>query len=190
MRQRIAIAAAWVVATVASILVALAGVAGVRTAIADPGSFRLPAEATPTPALPPSAPDISTTTISATSQGTEPALEVSSTSTSVPQTTNTTDDESETETETTVTTTVGQGEQVETYEVEGGWVTIRTNEEGVYFESASPQSGWSANVEKNGPAEVVVIFKSSEEETQFKARFEEGQVRITIEDAEDEEQDD
>jgi hypothetical protein len=189
-RQRIAIAAAWVVATVASILVALAGVAGVRTAIADPGSFRLPAEATPAPGLPPSAPDISTTTLAATPQVTEPSPAGSSTSTSVPQTTNTTEDESETETESTVTTTVGQGEQIETYEVEGGWVTIRTDEDGVYFESASPQSGWSADVDEDGPGEVVVIFKSSEEETQFKAKFEDGQVRITIEDEEDDEHDD
>jgi hypothetical protein len=77
-----------------------------------------------------------------------------------------------------------------TYQVEGGWVTIRTGDGSVSLESASPQSGWTVSVEDTGPEKVVVTFKGSEHETTFKAEMDHGEVRIRIEEDEGGEEDD
>lgn len=172
MNRRLRPLIAWVVATLASILVALAGVSGVRSAIAAPETFRLPA-ADQALDLPGPIPETTSTTRPEGTQPTttQPGAGVGSGSISAPSSTSATSTTAE--------------EQHNTYQVEGGWVTIRTGDGSVNLESASPQSGWTVNVEKTGPEEVVVKFKGGEHETTFKADIDHGQVRISIDEDED-----
>lgn len=52
----------------------------------------------------------------------------------------------------------------------------------VFFESASPRPGWTVKVENQGPEEVVVVFDKGEQEIHFVAKYEDGRVKIKIED--------
>lgn len=173
---------AWVAATLASVAVAIIGIAGVRTAIATPDSFRLPPEAAaPATTDPPS-------THLPEHDGTNVTLNTSVTTTTVafqpPATDGETTDDDEGITTTSNPTPTTNGQQ-KTYENEGGWVSISTDSQGVHFESASPKAGWNVTVEEQGPEEVVVVFKTTGEEIHFKARFEDGSVRIEIEEDDD-----
>ncbi len=183
MKHRVAIAGAWIVATLASVLVAMGGVASVRTAIAEPGSFQLSADAAPTAAPPTGAPTTTVPTSGPSLQSSSSTTKPTTTTSSDPAQTTTT---SEPGSETGETTVVEQSGKTNTYEIEGGWVTIRTDQKGVYLESASPQSGWNIKVENQGPEEVVVVFKAKEHETHFKAKYDHGQVRVSIEEDEGE----
>lgn len=179
MKHRIAIAGAWIAATLASILVAMGGVASVSTAIAEPGSFQIGAEVAPATDPPPSTPTTTTPSSRSSSASATTDTRATTTTSNGPATST-----SSTNSETGETTVVKQSGKSNTYEIEGGWVTIRTDENGVYLESASPQSGWSIKVESQGPEEVVVVFKSHEHETHFKAKLDKGQVRVSIEEDE------
>lgn len=61
-------------------------------------------------------------------------------------------------------------------------MTLSNDSDGVYLDSASPKSGWTVEVEEQGPEEVVVVFKAHEAEVHFVAKFNNGQVTIKIED--------
>ncbi|MGB8360582.1 MAG: hypothetical protein WCE80_04215 [Acidimicrobiia bacterium] len=187
MNHRLLLVTLWSVATIASISVVFAGVASVRSAIAAPGSFHLPAEAW---SAPPDDP-ILVTTSSAQSTETSSTLAVTeseespTTSTTLaapptsqaPPSTPTTEapDIEESTTQPTLPT-------VESYEVEGGWVSLKLDGHDVFFESASPRPGWTVKVENQGPEEVVVVFEKGEQEIHFVAKYEDGRVKIKIED--------
>lgn len=198
MQIRYGLAVAWVLATTASILVAFGAVASVRTAIADPPSaLLLPGSPPPTLALPPLAEEEQTvpdpevadgapttspsgpgegdgSSTSSTSQGsvetTAPLQQA--TSTTVPAAPSTT----------AMTTTQPPTDSFETYETEGGWVTVRSNPQGVFLEAASPKPGWSVETEGSGPDHFTVVFKGDDDEVHFKVDFDDGRVSIEIED--------
>ena len=187
MNHRLLLVTLWSVATIASISVVFAGVASVRSAIAAPGSFHLPAEAWSAPPEDP----ILVTTSSTQPTGTSSTLAVTpsepspTTSTTLaapptsqaPQSTPTTE-APDVEEETTQPTQPS----TESYEVEGGWVSLKLDGHNVFFESASPRPGWSVKVENQGPEEVVVVFEKGEQEIHFVAKYEDGRVKIKIED--------
>lgn len=190
---RYALIAAWVVATCASVLLAFAGVATVRTALAGPGSFQLPPEAVSPPSSDPAMPTGQTPS--------EPVTMVTSTTVDLPDTTTVSTAPSSTAAEAVPSSEpagedTNQGGESEgdesedpgeedttgpsTYELNGGWVSIRSDSEGVYLESASPRSGWNVEVEGKGPEEFKVIFKKGENKSELIARFEDEHVQIEI----------
>jgi hypothetical protein len=66
--------------------------------------------------------------------------------------------------------------------------------ESVTFGGAFPKTGWSVELEKDGPEEVKVKFERNDDsaEVQFKAHVESGELRVEIsdEDGGDDEDDD
>lgn len=195
MSYRVALIVAWLLATVASVAVAFAGVSSVRTAVAGPGSLNIEAAASGETTTTTSFIETPPTEVEAVGSGSIPQVVGT---TEVPSSTTSSDDEGSGEggstgaTAPSVTTTTTAPSQTtqgddddtsfETYETEGGWVTVRSDKEGVYLETASSRSGFTVEVEDDGPQEVVVVFKRPGEEIHFKATFDDGRVRIKIED--------
>ena len=64
-----------------------------------------------------------------------------------------------------------------TYQLTGGSVTISV----VNFKSAVPQSGYSTEVEDNGPERVRVEFEKDEDHSRFEAEWVSGELVISIE---------
>ncbi len=207
MQFRYGLVVAWVLATTASILVAFAAVASVRTAITDPPSaLLLPGSPPPTLALPElpdgqmsTVPDpevadgAPTTSGGGVSEGTPPGSEEDA----KPATTSSSDGSVATTTPpeqagsttapqppstTTTPTTEPPADSVETYETGGGWVTVRSNPRGVFLESASPKPGWTVETDGNGPEHFTVVFKGDDEEVHFKVEFYDGRVSIDVDD--------
>lgn len=219
MQFRYGLVVAWIVATMASILVAFAAVGSVRTAITDPPSaLLLPESDSPDRTLP-SLPDSQQSTVpdpdvadGAPAASTEiegvnesdpsepstpeseqpqppgttveqPATTAPPQASEPPSTTDTTVvvATSSTTISSTTTTTVAPSDALETYETEGGWVTVRSNSSGAFLESASPKAGWTVETEGRGPEHFTVVFEREDEEIHFKVEFEDGQVEIDIE---------
>lgn len=196
MHVRTRLALAWIVATVASVLVAFAAVGSVRSAIAEsPSAMRLPAgeAASQGPAIPPT----TVTTTGADLEATDGPPATGPTDSGGPATAGDDDDQETTatpvttvpdESSTTVAGTQTTGttrapvNAVESYELDGGWVSLRSTSEGVFLESASPKSGWTVEVEKTGPEQVKLEFKDGSHEIQFTAEFGDGRVKIEIDD--------
>lgn len=207
MQFRYRLVAAWAIATVASILVAFAAVASVRTAITDPPSaLLLPDTTTPPLELPPLSeieqttvpdPEVDDGTPVATTdensaldepenpEATEaPAPSTTEAAPAEPASTESTPVTTAAPTTSTTqpVTTQPPSELVESYETDGGWVTLKSNEQGVFLESASPKPGWTATTEGSGPEHFTVVFKSRDREIHFKVEFENGRVEVDIED--------
>jgi hypothetical protein len=207
MQFRYGLITAWMLATTASILVAFAAVGSVRTAIADPPSalllpvspssaLELPPlselqqstvpdpevvdgapltsdEAVPDPGEPPPADrsePVAAPTTQASVATTAPSQDAVST-TVAPSTTTT-----------QVPTTQPPTDSIETYETEGGWVTVRSSPQGVFLESASPKPGWSVDTEGRGPEHFTVVFKGDDEEIHVVVSLDDGEVEIKVED--------
>jgi hypothetical protein len=206
MQVRYGLVAAWVVATIASMLVAFAAVGSVRNAIADPPSALLlpetasqqlslpPASTSPSSTLPDPEVDDGTPIASGESvpsgsdsipdDAAEP--ETPSPTQAPPVATTAADGASTTVVSMTSTTqpatTAPPADDVETYETEGGWVTLRSSQEGVFLESASPKPGWTVKTEGSGPEHFTVVFKGEDEEIHVAVSFESGRVDVDIED--------
>ncbi len=188
---------AWVVATLASIVVVFAAVGSVRSAIAEsPSAMQLPPveQDEQVPVIPlagatsssdfdasdgppvtgaaldteePVLPEAATETTAAMSPSEPTTIATSTTVAAAPETTSTTQPPAPT---------------VESYELDGGWVSLRSTAEGVFLESASPKSGWTVDVETTGPSQVKLEFKDGSHEIQFSAEFSDGRVKIEIDD--------
>ena len=205
MQFRYGLVAAWVVATIASMLVAFAAVGSVRSAIEDPPSALLLPQTAQLPLSLPevSSPPQSTVPDPEVDDGTpvasgdeapgevEPEESAESGTSSTTQTppappTSAQAPVSTTVPPTTSTTTPPASEPaqdlVETYETEGGWVTLRADDRGVFLESASPKPGWTVDTEGSGPKEFTVLFKADDEEIHVNVSFEHGEVDVDIED--------
>ena len=208
MQFRYRLIAAWLLATAASILVAFAAVASVRTAIADPPSALLLPDTTPPPIDLPPLSEIQQTTLPdpevddgapVASTGANPESEradvETTTPSAAPSTTQASPVASTTAAEqaapttaapttstTQAPTTEPPNDLVETHETEGGWVTIRFDDQGVFLESASPKPGWTVETEGSGPQQFTVVFKGEDEEIHVAVSYEHGDVEVDIED--------
>jgi hypothetical protein len=81
---------------------------------------------------------------------------------------------------TTTTTTAAPEVYLESYELAGGVVRIRVEGATVRLEAATPAPGFDVDVGNPGPDEVVVEFESDEEESKFRARVDDGELVIDI----------
>lgn len=80
---------------------------------------------------------------------------------------------------TTTTTTSVPATQTSSYQLLGGEVTISYSPGLVNFISAFPQAGYSTDIREYGPEEVRVRFESSDHTSDFRARWENGELEIT-----------
>jgi hypothetical protein len=179
MKQTIGIAAAWIGATVLAIVIAAAGIASVRSQVTE----------APTPLGSPSALAVAGSVAATTTTAVGPtttlvvdptaASTTSAPSTSVPGSSTTTALSGASSTTTPPVATS------KNYTTAGGTVTISVANPNVTFTNAVPNSGWKVEVEDFGPDKVKVKFErndDSEDEIEFVAKFESGELKVTIED--------
>jgi cytoskeletal protein RodZ len=181
MRRILGLGVAWLGATVLSVLIASAAVAGIRDRVVEtPEAIGAPT--TTTVAVP----------TGATTSSSAPATTSTSTSTTAapttepPETTVTTIVESGTSTttttappETTTTTTAPPTLTRKTYSLVGGTVVIDIGDGGVWVVSAVPNSGFYSEVDNKGPDEVKVEFEGNDHKSTFKAYFEDGELKVS-----------
>ncbi|MGA9598442.1 MAG: hypothetical protein WBV06_19965 [Acidimicrobiia bacterium] len=140
-----------------------------------------PRNATTTSALAPATTVPSTTPPSHSTTSTSAAgSESQPTTTAAPPATTTTTTTPTTTTPTTTTpTTTTATSQTTSYELSGGVVTISYSPGVVEFVSAIPQPGFSTDIRNSGPEEVRVRFESPTHTSEFRARWNGGQLEIT-----------
>jgi hypothetical protein len=188
MRKVVGIGAAWLAATIVAVVVAAAAVGSVRGEVTDApmalGASSIEVDVSaPTSDDPPSpvtlAPqEMPTTTIAQIDASAEP-----STTTTAPAPVTTTTAASVTTTTTPAVTTTTVDSYTKTYDTEGGSVRINISGESVTFAGATPLPGWTVELENSGPEEVKVHFERNEdeeEEIKFTAKFDDGQLKVTI----------
>jgi len=81
----------------------------------------------------------------------------------------------------TTSTTIALVLTTKTYQLTGGSVTISFAPGVVNFKAAVPQSGYSTEVEDNGPERVRVEFEKGEDHSRFEAEWVSGELVISIE---------
>jgi cytoskeletal protein RodZ len=193
--------AGWVVAALIALAFAWGAVSQVRNSVIQP-TTEIPATvvaavassdrvATSTTTIPlirvepePGDPGVgtSTTALSSATSTTQAASSTSTTTTGSGQTTMTTTATIAPST----TTTLQEQTRTSTHTLVGGQVRISYSPGVVSFISAIPQPGFSTELQEDGPEEVRVRFRSESHNSDFRARWEDGELRITAnEEAED-----
>ncbi len=129
-------------------------------------------ETTPTRVETGSADDDATTTTAGQDDGGDGATTTAPTTSTVPPSTSTS---------TTTTTVVPVGPERRAYDLVGGTVVVDVGNETVTLIGASPAGGFSVEVDDAGPERVVVKFESSDHESEFVGRFEDGSFDPRIE---------
>ena len=184
MMRRVGIVVAWLAATMVAMLIAATAVGSVRgqvtdvPAIPNAGTAALLAATTTTAVAESSTTTSAAPTIDPTTTTTAAVTPSSSTTT-----TTTTPSSTPTTTSpppTTTTTTVPPGPAITTYTLIGGQVWISADEPDVAFVNAVPKAGFSVEVEKSGPTEVEVKFESADHQSEFRARWNDGELDIDI----------
>ena len=122
-------------------------------------------------------PDASTTTVPSDS------TTVSSTSTSTPSNSTTTAATTATSTTSSTSTTVGAAWTVRTVPSAGGEVVIEHRPGEERLVAARPSAGYKVEVESSGPPSVDVEFEneSTDNTTRIRARWQDGQLSVTVE---------
>jgi hypothetical protein len=93
-------------------------------------------------------------------------------------------------TSSTTSTTEASAEpstQTATYKLTGGSVTISFSPGTVTYLAAVPSGDFSTEVKNTGPDEVRVTFESDDHESEFRAEWEDGELKITKKEKDDEE---
>lgn len=194
MMRRAGAVAAWITATLLSMAIAASAVGAVRGGVTDIPEI---SEAAPLTAVASSSTSIrslltttslptSTTTTTAT---TTPSSGASTTtvasSPAGATTTSTIARQTTTTVATTTTTTQAAPPHVSTYQLIGGQVTISASAGELRLVAAVPAGGFSAEIKSPGPNEVEVEFESSTHKSTFRARWDNGQLDIDIDEEED-----
>jgi cytoskeletal protein RodZ len=195
-RRGVGIAAAWIAATAISIAIAAAAVGSVRSQVTDAptalGSPEVVALASAAPPEvepgPPSSGEPGAQSPATTTAGAPPSPATTTTA-PVAAATGATNAEAETSTTrapsaspTTQTSVSPASTQAKTYDTDGGWIRIVIDGELVSFATAQPKTGWSVDVENEGPEEVKIHFERNDDsdEIEFSAKVEDGEVRVHI----------
>lgn len=184
MRNKFAMVGAWLVATVLAVIIASAAVGAVRSGVTDQPSASEPffgaadtvttsstLEPTTSTTTTPSDTLGSTTTIldgGIGSTTTQPSASTTTPSTTIPQ---------------DQTTTTTSASFTKTYTLIGGRVTISANDPSVTFISAIPNAGFSVDLESSGPTEVKVEFDSEDRESEFTAKWRDGELLVDIDES-------
>lgn len=199
MKRYLGIGAAWLGATVLSVFVASAAVAGIRDRVVEtPVAIGAPTTST---TLAPG--DASTTTILEVPSTSAPQTTAESpgSSTEAPAVTTTTVSEQSVTTTTTppatTTTTTAPSQTTttaaptyKTYPLIGGTVTLGVADGQVWIVALDPAAGFDADIEKDGPLEVEVDFESNTHKSELTAKFENGELKVSTEEEPRDDEDD
>ena len=188
MKRLLGIGVAWLGATVLSVLIASAAVAGIRDRVVET-PVAIGAPTTSTTAAPAStttnaAMASATTVASSTTQPASTSTEAPTTTvveSSASSTTTTTTTAAPTTTTTTTappqtTTTVAMTNQ--TYSLIGGSVTLSVGNGEVWVVSAVASAGFDTDIEHAGPTEVEVKFESNDHKSELSAKFEDSELKV------------
>ncbi|MDJ0499193.1 MAG: hypothetical protein QNJ89_15270 [Acidimicrobiia bacterium] len=201
MRKYLGIGAAWLGATVLSVLIASAAVAGIRDRVVEtPVAIGAPTsttttvvgEATTSTEAPSTTVAVPSTTTSSTATTTlpseTPAVTVTAPSESTtttppapPPTTTTAAPPTTTTTTTPPTTTTTAPISYSTHDLIGGTVVLASGNGQVNLVSATPRPGFSVEAEHTGPDEVEVKFESNDHKSELEAYFRDGELRVETE---------
>ncbi len=189
MRRYVGMGAAWLGATILSVLIASAAVAGIRDGVVDtPAAIGAPTTSTTAapattdpvdPTRPPqtttteAAEPTTTTTEATTTTGAEAISTTTTTTTSQPPETTTTTQPPQT------TTTAAPSYQ--SFSVIGGTVTLAVANGEVWVVSAVPNVGFIYEAEKSGPPTVEVEFESNTHKSELSAKVENGELKVETE---------
>lgn len=187
MKRYLGIGAAWLGATVLSVFIASAAVAGIRDRVVEtPVAIGPPTTSTTqAPADPTTSTVLEGPSTAATQSTTEPPPSTtegpsSTRTTVVDQATTTTAPPVATTTSTTAPpqTTTTTAASYETHTLIGGTVTIGFGGGEVWIVALDPSAGFDADIEKDGPYEVEVDFESNTHKSELSAKFEDGELRV------------
>lgn len=191
MKRYLGIGAAWLGATVLSVFIASAAVAGIRDRVVEtPVAIGPPTTSTT------QAPVGTTTTMlmevpstAAPQATTDPPVSTTeaqpATTTTVAGSATTTTTAAPVTTTTTTTappqTTTTAAPSYLTYPLVGGTVTLGVANGEVWIVSLDPAAGFDADIEKDGPHEVEVDFESNTHKSELSAKFEDGELKVKTE---------
>lgn len=186
MRKPVGIGVAWLGATLLSVFIASAAVAGIRDRVVEtPVAIGPPT--TSTTVAPPSTTSAAstTTTIAAPSTTDAPVTtEAPVTTTTVVDSATTTTAAPPPATSTTTTTTsppqttTTAAVTYHTYTLIGGTVTLSVSGDELRVVSMAPSAGFDADIEKGGPIEVEVDFESNDHKSELSAKLENGELKV------------
>lgn len=182
MSRRIGPFLAWVVATLLSILLANYAVSSVRAEVTDRPSPLQSTAATAGVLDSTSTSVAAPTTVSTSSPSdstvntTDSATAVTTTTPAVPSTTTT--GAPAPQVTTTTTTAAPDSDYYKSYQLVGGLVRLRVVDNKVYLVRTVPASGYTVEVEKDGPESVELEFHNGEHESIFKAAVVNGKLEV------------
>ncbi len=184
----------WLAVTATAVFVAAAAVGSVRNQVTDAPTVMAPTTTiiagAPTITAPPPAADTTTTTAPTTATTTANTTTTAEPTTTAPTVTTTSPAEPR-PTTTTTTTTTPPSNQIRSYDLVGGSVTVEIGASAAVLAGASPKAGFNMEVEHDGPEKVEVEFKSTDHESKFSGEFKDGRFVPEIEESDrDEESDD
>lgn len=196
MKRKVVSIAAWLVATAASIVLATAAVGNVGWGDDRPA---LQATVSSVVTLPPTTPttalgiepststvDPSTTLAAPTSTSAVAAPDSTVTTTTTAPTTSTTQPPTTTQAPPSTTTTSApttttqapQGDYFKSFQLIGGWVQLRVSGDNVYLAAHVPETGFTVDVEHDGPETVEIEFKSESHDSKLHARVKDGELDV------------
>lgn len=186
MRRYFGVGAAWLVATVLSVVIASAAVAGIRDRVVDtPVAIGAPTTTTTVLSrndVTTTVPDLTTTTSPPTTVAPSSTTEASqTTTTTVVDSTGTTTTVPPATTTTTTTappTTTTAAPTNQTYTLTGGTVTLSVGNGEVWVVSAVANAGFDTDIEHAGPNSVEVKFESNNHKSKLKASFDGGELKV------------
>ena len=192
MRKFLGVGVAWLGATVISVLIASAAVAGIRDRVVEtPVAIGPPTSTATTTVVEGTTSTVGPSTTSAQSSNTTsematttPPPETTSTTVTAPAetTTTTTADPPATTTTTTAApvTTTTDPVSYSTHDLIGGTVVLAFGNGEVSLVSATPRPGFSVDPEHTGPKEVEVKFESNDHKSKLEADIENGELRVDV----------
>ena len=193
MRRYLGVGLAWLGATVISVLIASAAVAGIRDRVVEaPVAIGLPTSTTTSPTLVGDTPatiavemPVASTTITipetTTTTVAAPETTTTTTTTAPPESTPTTTAPPSTTTTTAPPTTTTRPVVYSTHDLIGGTVVLAFGDGQVNLVSAIPRAGFSVDPEHTGPKEVEVEFVSNDHKSKLEAHVESGELRLDTE---------
>ncbi len=181
------IGAAWLGATVLSVLIASAAVAGIRDRVVET-PVAIGAPTTSTTLAPEATSSTTSATTATTTTAAAPVTETTVATSDAPTETTTTVGDSTTTTAppaTTTTTTTSPPQTTttvamtnQTHTLIGGSVTLSVGNGEVWVVSAVPSAGFDVDIEHAGPKEVEVKFESNDHKSELSAKFEGGELKV------------
>jgi hypothetical protein len=192
----------WLAVTVTAVLIASAAVSSVRDQVTDTPTAMLPpttmaissTDQLVADPIQPQDSDATTTTSPPTSTTAAPEPVTTTPTTTLPPSPDPDPEPAQTTTTTTevpapTTTTDAPTSEIRSYVLVGGSVSVEIGDGVVRLAGASPNSGFTMEVEDSGPEKVEVEFHNDGHESKFSGEFEDGEFVPSISESSGEDDD-